>query len=222
MKGGMVRFRQVFYSYLGQFFMFLLFGTCRWKVEGDEILDLAISEKNLIMLCSWHGRLSYAAWYLRRKKISTWVIASLHNDGDVMARVLKRWGFRLIRGSSKKGGRDVITKMKEAFESDHPIVSITNDGPKGPPRIAKPGSLSVARKYNAKVIGIAGTSSRFWQLSSWDRFRIPKPFSTIYIRISSPMSIPAESSDNPEFESKMVSNFLNRNQDAVDRLVSGS
>jgi len=202
--------------------MFALFTTCRWKVIGSEYIRQAMSEKTPIMICSWHGRLSYAAWYLRREKIRTWVIASFHNDGDVMARILERWGFRLIRGSSKKGGREVLLKMKEAFVSDLPIISITNDGPKGPPRIAKPGSSTIARKYDAQIIGIAGTSTRYWQMASWDRFRLPKPFSTIYIRISEPMSIPLDTLDDPEEESRLVSEFLNQHQDAVDNLIPKS
>lgn len=212
--------RQALVSWLGQTVIFFLFQTCKWKVIGDVYLNYAMSARIPVMLCSWHGRLSYGAWYLRRVKIRTWVIASFHKDGDVMARILKRWGFRLIRGSSKKGGREALQKIKEAFESDLPIVSITNDGPKGPPRVAKPGSLTIARKYNAQIIGIAGASTRYWQLKSWDRFQLPKPFSTIYIRISEPMSIPPNTSDDPEVESRLVSDFLTQNQDAVDTLVT--
>ena len=32
------------------------------------------------------------------------------------------------------------------FKDSSSVIAVTNDGPKGPPRIAKEGSLSVAKK----------------------------------------------------------------------------
>ncbi len=221
MKSKLRNFRLLILSMLGQALFSFVFRTGRWNISGEEHLRRVLENKEPVLLCSWHGRLSFISFYLHRAKIKPWAIASRHGDGDIMARILMRWGMKLIRGSSKKGGRGVLKKMGEAFSSSVPVVAITNDGPKGPARVAKSGSVTLARKYNAQIIAISGSASRYWQFNSWDRFRLPKPFSRIYIRISSPMPFPDELPETPEAESKLVTDFLNRNQDLVDKMQEG-
>jgi lysophospholipid acyltransferase (LPLAT)-like uncharacterized protein len=46
--------------------------------------------------------------------------------------------------------------------------------------VAKPGPVQLAELTSAPWIGsFHGSPSRAWQLNSWDRFLIPKPFSTV-------------------------------------------
>ena len=129
--------------------------------------------------------------------------------------ILKSWGYRLIRGSSNKGGNEVLQKMTKIFSSNSPYICITNDGPKGPSNVAKPGSITLARKFDAKILAITGTSTGYIEMKSWDKFRLPKPFGRIIITISSPMHFPNEIKQGKG--SEYLSDFMNKIQTESDK-----
>ena len=209
------------WSYLGQFMFAIIFRTSRWKIRGEEHFNKALASGKPIMLCVWHGRFSFPAFWLAKNHIHAYAIASRHGDAAIIARIFQRWGFGLIRGSSSrgskdKGGRNVIREMNRIFDSPGTnIIAVTNDGPKGPPRIAKPGSLAIALKKDVQIITISGTASSYKTFGSWDRFRIPKPFNTIYLNIAPLLKMPSEKLSSEE-EVKYLSDYINKNQDEVD------
>ena len=205
-----------FWSILVQMVLMFLFKTNRWKIIGEEHLNESLKSGKPLMICSWHGRLSFASYFLYYKKINPWTIASTHSDAEIIAKVIKRWGFKLIRGSSTRGGKEVLRKMNYVFKSDDNIIAITNDGPRGPRQVAKPGSIGLARKHNATILVISGTAERYWQFKSWDKFRLPKPFCTIYFRIAPPLEYP-DIAMGPEEESKIISDYMNKNQQENDK-----
>lgn len=207
-------------SFLGQTLLTVLFRLNRLEVSGEEHIRRAQAEGVPVLLISWHGRVVYGAYWIYRAKLHPWTVASRHGDGEIMAQIVKRWGYKLIRGSSSKGGRAVLKKMQQVFNSPDNMVAITSDGPKGPARIAKAGSIKLARKHKARIIAIAGSSTKYWQFGSWDKFRIPKPFGKVKILVGAPLEIPTDRDLEPEEETKMVSDYLNRYQDECDRLCS--
>jgi lysophospholipid acyltransferase (LPLAT)-like uncharacterized protein len=204
-------------SFIGRWVFQLLFFLNKVIIHGEEnLLNLAKAGKP-IMVCVWHGRLLFPSWYIRLKTTNLHAIASHHSDAEIMARILKRWGYSLIRGSTKKGGKAVVLKMAEVFKNGG-IVAVTNDGPKGPPRIAKAGSTGLAIKYNVSMVMITGSATKFWQINSWDRFMLPKPFGRIDIVVAPPLEI-ATPPENNEEEIKLLSNYMNYYQDEVDRMT---
>ena len=204
-------------SFIGRWVFQLLFFLNKVKIHGEEnLLKLAKSGKP-IMVCVWHGRLVFPSWYIRLKITNLHAIASHHSDAEIMARILKRWGYGLIRGSTKKGGKAVVLEMAEVFRNGG-IVAVTNDGPKGPPRIAKAGSTGLAIKYNVNMVTITGSATKFWQMKSWDRFMLPKPFGRIDIMVSPPLEIATPPANNEE-EVKLLSDYMNHYQDEVDRMT---
>ena len=86
-------------------------------------------------------------------------------------------------------------------------IAITNDGPKGPPMVAKKGSVVLALKNNSQIIAITGEASNYWTLPSWDGTIIPKPFSTIYIQFSEHLNY--ENIEGQEVA--VVSNHITKN-----------
>ena len=204
-------------SFIGRWVFQLLFFLNKVIIHGEEnLLNLAKAGKP-IMVCVWHGRLLFPSWYIRLKITNLHAIASHHSDAEIMARILKRWGYSLIRGSTKKGGKAVVLKMADVFKNGG-IVAVTNDGPKGPPRIAKAGSTGLAIKYNVSMVTITGSATKFWQMKSWDRFMLPKPFGRIDIIVAPPLEI-ATPPENNEEEIKLLSNYMNHYQDEVDRMT---
>mgnify|MGYP000019867990 CR=1 FL=1 len=204
-------------SFFGQWLFQLLFKLNKIEVKGEENLINLINSGRPIMVCVWHGRLVFPSWYLRLKTTNVHAIASRHTDAEIMARILRRWGYGLIRGSTRKGGKTVVKRMAKVFKNAG-IIAVTNDGPKGPPRIAKAGSTGLALKYNVQIVTITGSATKYWQMKSWDRSMLPKPFGTIHIIVSPPLDI-SEKPDTADEEVKLLSDFMNQYQDEVDKLT---
>ena len=74
-------------------------------------------------------------------------------------------------------------------------IGITPDGPKGPRHEVHDGIIAMAQKTKVKIVLVEIKPSWFWQINSWDKFVIPKPFGTINYYISQPIDI-----DNLDFE----------------------
>ena len=171
---------------LARILFFFCFGLSRWKIEGEKYLDDAVNSDNPVFVCVWHGRSVFGAYYISGKKYPAYAIAGHHKDAELMARVLAKWGYGLIRGSSSRGGRDVVREMTKKFKQGK-TVCITSDGPRGPAEIAKKGAVRTALECGAVIIPMTGNASRYWQFKSWDKFILPKPFSTIYLKIGYPI-----------------------------------
>ncbi len=220
-------FMSYVWSYLGQIMFAAVYRTSRWKVSGEEHFNAAIASGKPIMLCVWHGRFSFPAFWLAKNHFHAHAITSRHGDAAIIARIFKRWGFGLIRGSSSrgsknKGGRDVIREMNRIFDTPgSSIIAVTNDGPKGPPRIAKQGSLAIALKKDVQIITITGSATRYIEFNSWDKFRIPKLFSTVHLKIAPLLIMPSEKLTSEE-KVKYLSDYINKYQVEVDVLAGNN
>ena len=72
--------------------------------------------------------------------------------------------------------------MSNLFKNENAAIIVTVDGPKGPRKVAKEGSVKLAKKYNVPIVAASAISSSFWELPSWDKTKIPKPL----IRVKCP------------------------------------
>ena len=141
-------------------------------------------EKNFIMAC-WHGELLMIPYaYLRyRKKPHVKLLISEHFDGNLIAKTLSFFGFETIRGSSTRGGVKALMRSIKALRDGYDI-GITPDGPKGPRHKVSDGIVHMAQKADVDIVLVSIKPQHYWQLHSWDRFVIPKPFGTIRYHIS--------------------------------------
>lgn len=125
----------------------------------------------------WHEGLLSCAWRFRGLGIA--ILISRSFDGELIARTVERLGFIAVRGSSSRGGAAGLRGMAEAYGAGH-ICAFTADGPRGPRRQAKAGPVQLAALVGASWMGcFHAEPQRAWRLRSWDRFAIPKPFTTI-------------------------------------------
>ena len=160
--------------YLLHFLIRRLYASMRIEVRGSRVMPSFTERGEGFVGIFWHGRLLMIPFLYPGKWMH--VLISTHRDGEIIARVMERFRFRLVRGSSKKGGTAALKEMVRLLREDKD-VAITPDGPKGPREVAKPGVAQVARLSGKAVIPMAFGASRAWRLGSWDRFFIPKPFS---------------------------------------------
>ena len=125
----------------------------------------------------WHCALLSCAHRFRGLRIAILISASF--DGELIARTVERLGFLPVRGSSSRGGPLALKGMAEAYRAGH-RCAFTADGPRGPARVAKPGPVLLAELTGASWLGaFHAQPARAWSLRSWDRFMIPKPFTTV-------------------------------------------
>ena len=137
----------------------------------------------------WHRCVFPATYFFRRRGIS--VMTSRSFDGEYIARIIARFGFDPVRGSSSRGGVRALLGMHTVIERGG-VAAFTIDGPRGPVYVAKPGPVLLARNTQAPIYCFYVAVNRAWVLNSWDRFMIPKPFARAHIRWSAPITVPRE------------------------------
>ena len=183
-----------------------LFLTCNWKIENREKFIKFQKIDRPILLCFWHCNLLCVSRYFKDSELDLYGISSNHFDSEILAGILRSWKIKLIRGSSSRGWINVIKEMMTIFKNPNSIITLTNDGPKGPPKVAKQGALSVAEKCNAQIVAISADINKKWTLNTWDRTILPKPFSTIHIKFSDSLD------DALPLKSPAVTRFINENE----------
>ena len=139
--------------------------------------------------CFWH-RCVFACGYLFRGH-GIRVLTSRSYDGEYIARIIERLGFRAVRGSSSRGAVQSVRELQRELEHGE-FVAFTIDGPRGPRYVAKPGPIHLARITGAPIFCFYIAVERAWILNSWDAFIIPKPFSRVHCYVRSPISVSAD------------------------------
>jgi lysophospholipid acyltransferase (LPLAT)-like uncharacterized protein len=163
--------------------------TLRYIVEGAEHLNAPRAAGHPLIYGFWHGRILPGAYYFRRRGIV--VITSSNFDGEWIARIISRLGYGTARGSSSRRSRAAMLQMIREVRAGRP-TAFTLDGPRGPARAAKPGAVFLARATGAPILPFHLEADRFWELRSWDRTQIPKPFARIALVIGEPLYVPAD------------------------------
>jgi lysophospholipid acyltransferase (LPLAT)-like uncharacterized protein len=140
----------------------------------------------------WHRAVIPAAWCFRGHGIA--VMTSSSFDGEYIARIIERFGFAAVRGSSSRGGSAALLGMNRAL-ADGQIAAFTIDGPRGPRFVAKFGPVRLARMSGAPILCFYPAVKRPWILGSWDAMMIPRPFSKVHVRWAKLIYVPADASD---------------------------
>jgi lysophospholipid acyltransferase (LPLAT)-like uncharacterized protein len=118
----------------------------------------------------WHRCVLPATWIYRHQHPA--VMTSQSRDGEFIARVIQRFGFIPVRGSSSRGGpRARLENNKLLAEGN--AVAFTIDGPRGPRGVAKKGPVLLARMSGAAITAFYVAVERAWVLNTWDKLVIP-------------------------------------------------
>lgn len=150
----------------------------------------SIIPKEPVIFAFWHADLLMQPYlYTQFRKVpKANVLISEHFDGKIIAAVIAFFGLGTIRGSTTRGGAKVLIQGLKSLEEGYDI-GITPDGPKGPRYTIANGIVVMAQKRNTKVIIFHCRPSSYWQLSSWDKFVIPKPFGELNFYASEPIDL---------------------------------
>ncbi len=140
--------------------------------------------------CFWHRCIVSAVYIFRNHQIA--VMTSRSFDGEYIARIIRKFGFIPVRGSSSRGSIGALRGMQRALEAGHKIA-FTIDGPRGPRYVAKPGPVFLARSTGMEIVSFYLAPERAWVLKSWDQLLIPKPFSRVHLVWGPPVSVSPDS-----------------------------
>ena len=143
-----------------------------------------------VIFAFWHGDLLMQpyTYYQFRKVPKANVLISDHFDGALISKTMRYFKLGTIAGSTNRNGAKVLIQAIKSLKNGYDI-GITPDGPKGPRHSVSDGIVAMAQKTGAKVITFTCRPSRFWQLHSWDRFMIPKPFCVLDFFASEPLDL---------------------------------
>ena len=171
----------------------LLLFLCKKEYKLDE-KTLKWAQNNSVILAFWHGELLMQAqttvFFSQIKKM--FVLISEHFDGELISKVVHSFGIDSIRGSSSKGGAKALLSCVKKLSENNTLIAITPDGPRGPYHSVADGIVFLAQKSNKPIVVCRIFFSRSWQMKSWDKFKIPKPFSKITYVLSEPIFLTKE------------------------------
>lgn len=159
-----------------------------WRMHARSPMPVRSDGKTAILFVLWHSRILPLLYHHRGRGIV--LLISRHRDGGYLADLAEQWGYRAVRGSSKRGGAAGLRGIVRELQGGA-IVALTPDGPQGPPEKVKPGAIAAAQHAGVPVVPLTAIASSAWWVRSWDRFCIPKPFARVEIAYGAPIVVGA-------------------------------
>lgn len=184
---------------LGPPLLRLLARTWRVRLIGVEARDRRDAAGALPVFGFWHQNILGAIG--THFGFPVRVLVSHHRDGETIARLAERLGYRTVRGSSSSGGAEALRAMERLARETGDGFAFTPDGPRGPARSLAPGVVVLAATAGRSLTASGFAYSSFLQARSWDRMVLPKPFSRVVVAFEAlPPPPPACAKPGPEHE----------------------
>ena len=166
--------------------------TYTWRETGTEHLRAVARDGRHPILALWHGRILTATLYFRDRGIVA--MTSENFDGEWVARLMSRFGYRAARGSTSRGGAKALVQLRREMAEGYP-AAFTVDGPRGPARVAQPGAAWLASVTGNPIVPFHIEAASFWTVNSWDSHQVPKPGSTLAVAIGKPIDVAAQADE---------------------------
>ena len=200
---------------LGAAYIRLVFRTVRWEWVGRDVVDDVLEGRKPIVAAFWHGRLLMMAPVMAESVQPLHVVISNNRDGELIARLIARFGGLTLRGSTRdarkrkgKGGDAVARTGIERLEAGD-LIGITPDGPRGPRMRAQAGAAALSVWTGVPVVPFAWATRRARVLSSWDRFLLPWPFDRGVYVVGEPILPDGDDDDAVEAHRQAIEAGLN-------------
>jgi lysophospholipid acyltransferase (LPLAT)-like uncharacterized protein len=150
-----------------------------------------------------------------------WAITSLSDDGELQTRIVSRFGYRIIRGSTGRGGmRAALTAVKRLQEGG--ILAITPDGPKGPANVVQDGTVFLAKRAKCPIVPLGVGISRRRLMNAWDKYALPALFTKCAIIFGEPMYLSGDEENAETQPAELIKCELDRLQKEAQLMVMES
>lgn len=165
-----------------------------WDVQVHGAEHLArVEDDPGRLIALWHGRMLLGLTHHAGRGYT--VLVSPSDDGSLVTRLLERFDYGVIRGSSNQRNVRALHAMVGELRRGGTVV-VTPDGPRGPRHGMNPGLAWMARVTGFPILPIGFTCDRAWSLKSWDRFTIPKRGARVEIDYAEPLRVAPDAGDD--------------------------
>jgi len=187
----------------------LIGATLRVAVSSEEGGQTTLEQRPLVA-SFWHSCIVPSTYIWRGMGIR--VMSSYSYDGEYMGRIIRKFGFVPVKGSSSRNPVRALLGLRRALEEGW-TVAFTLDGPRGPRHKVKPGPVGLGRSTGLALTAFHVGVERAWVLNSWDRMMIPKPFSRVLVRFGKLIHVPRDASEED------LARYNDELQATLDRVV---
>jgi len=188
-RGRLQGFLEALVTALVPLLLRLLVRTWSIRVVNRDVLRTYVDAGRPVVVATWHQMILPGVAFFRDRK--AFIMVSKSRDGELIARVNLRMGFRNVRGSSSRGGGEALLAMIEVVRAGAQ-AAIMVDGPRGPAREPKAGCVMVASKTGAPLIPLGCRARPAIRARGWDRTLIPLPFARVVLSFGEPLAVPPE------------------------------
>lgn len=174
-------------SYMAWVFLNSVGKTIKWESIGEENFHKLSAENKGLIIVTWHGRMFLPIYYLQN--LGIYGIVSPSRDGEYFSRLFSRFGWQIIRGSTK---RNAIQALRQAMRilKQGKVLAITPDGPRGPREKVQTGTVYLATVAEASIIPVGASCSHRIHLQTWDKALVPMPWGKGVIVFGEPQTVP--------------------------------
>ena len=201
-------FRARLLSFIGSIVLSVWSRTVRIQFVNKAVPDRLASEGKNIIYAFWHGR-QFLLFHSHR---NTGIVipASESRDGEIQARILKWFGFDVVRGSSKRKGDRALLGLVGGLRKGK-CLALAVDGPRGPIYEAKQGVTYMAGKLDKLIVPVITSAKSYWILDKiWDKYLLPKPFTRGVVLYGEPIIVKGINDEELEVKRKELETALNR------------
>ena len=194
-------------SYIGWLVISLWSRTVRTTFVRKEIPDRLHREGKNIIFAFWHGR-QFLLFHNHRNTGKV-IPASESRDGEIQAVILKRFGFDVVRGSSKRKGDRALLGLVDGLRRGKD-VAIAVDGPRGPVYEVKEGITYLAGKLEKVIVPVTTGAKRRWILETiWDKYLLPAPFTKAVVVYGEPLTVSGTDAEELRVKREELQKALN-------------
>jgi lysophospholipid acyltransferase (LPLAT)-like uncharacterized protein len=198
--------------FFGYWFIRLLGLTLRIAVSYEDGAQDGLDARPLVA-SFWHSCMIPATYLFRDMGIR--VMSSFSWDGEYMGRIIGKFGFVAVKGSSSRNPVRALLGLRRALAEGW-TVAFTLDGPRGPRHKVKPGPVALARSAGLAMTPFHAAIEKGWTLNTWDRMVIPRPFSRVLVRMGKLIHVPADATDED------LARYTDELQASLDRVCEFS
>ncbi len=163
-----------------------LAATWEYDISGAEHLRGVWPNGQPAVWALWHGNFLPLLWLHRNDQVT--ILVSHHRDGDHLADLAAKWGYRILRGSSTRGAVAGLLGLIRTLRRGGQ-VALAADGPRGPQGRVKGGAVAAAFGTGAPIVPVGVAAARAWRLRSWDGFLVPRPWARIKVAYGPPLFV---------------------------------
>jgi lysophospholipid acyltransferase (LPLAT)-like uncharacterized protein len=168
----------------------LIGSTLRVAISFEDGAQTTLEQRPLVA-SFWHSCIIPATYICRGLGVR--VMSSYSYDGEYMGRIVHKFGYVAVKGSSSRNPIKALLGLRRALD-DGWTVAFTLDGPRGPRHKVKPGPVGLGRSSGVPLTTFHAGVDQAWVLNSWDRMMIPKPFSRVLVRFGKLIHVPQDAS----------------------------